>query len=83
MINYHDKFVYVHSLHAFYSTRISAKIPQGMACTGRASIDLTAANEIAKFIPFPQSQCQPNPRTGIALGTRLGSQCIFSRVTGE
>ena len=42
-----------------------------MACTGRASIDLTTANEIAKFIPFPRSQCQPNLRTGIALGTRL------------
>ena len=27
MINYHDKFVYVHSLHAFYSTRISRKNP--------------------------------------------------------
>ena len=27
MINHHEKFVYVHSLHAFYSTRISRKRP--------------------------------------------------------
>ena len=70
MINYHDKFVYVHRPMRFIPRVFPAKIPQGMACTGRASTDLTAANEIAKFIPFPQSQCQPNPRTGIAPGTR-------------
>ena len=36
-----------------------------------------------QLIPFPQSQCQPNPRIGIALGTRLAGALFngFENIT--